>query len=99
MIDDKIIEDLQAQLDDLKAISQQQVEELRVKFLGKKGEITKLFEEFRTVQADQKKLFGQKLNNNSGLASSLFSTSATLPCARQRCNFFSVLIMARPAES
>lgn len=69
MIDDKIIEDLQAQLDDLKAQTQQQVEELRVKFLGKKGEITKLFEEFRTVQADQKKLFGQKLNilKNSAL--------------------------------
>jgi phenylalanyl-tRNA synthetase alpha chain len=62
MIDDKIIEDLQKQIDELKAASQQQVEEIRVKMLGKKGEITKLFEEFRTVQADQKRLYGQKLN-------------------------------------
>jgi phenylalanyl-tRNA synthetase alpha chain len=30
--------------------------------LGKKGEITKLFEEFRTVPAEQKRLFGQRLN-------------------------------------
>ncbi|MBO7585126.1 MAG: phenylalanine--tRNA ligase subunit alpha [Bacteroidales bacterium] len=62
MIDDKIIEDLQKQIDELKAASQQQVEEIRVKMLGKKGEITRLFEEFRTVQADQKRLYGQKLN-------------------------------------
>ncbi|MBO7372195.1 MAG: phenylalanine--tRNA ligase subunit alpha, partial [Bacteroidales bacterium] len=45
MIDDKIIEDLQKQIDELKAASQQQVEEIRVKMLGKKGEITRLFEE------------------------------------------------------
>ena len=62
MIDDKIIEDLQKQIDELKAVSQQQVEEIRVKMLGKKGEITRLFEEFRGVQADQKRLYGQKLN-------------------------------------
>ena len=62
MIDDKIIEDLQKQIDELKAASQQQVEEIRVKMLGKNGEITRLFEEFRTVQADQKRLYGQKLN-------------------------------------
>ena len=62
MIDDRIIEDLQKQIDELKAASQQQVEEIRVKMLGKKGEIIRLFEEFRTVQADQKRLYGQKLN-------------------------------------
>ena len=31
-------------------------------FLGKKGEITKLFEEFRTVSPELKREFGQKLN-------------------------------------
>lgn len=41
---------------------EQEVEEARVRLLGKKGEITKLFEEFRTVDKEQKRLFGQALN-------------------------------------
>ena len=46
----------------LKASTVQEVEDARVKLLGKKGEITKLFEEFRTVPAEQKREFGQILN-------------------------------------
>ena len=49
-------------LGELKAAKEQEIEELRVKWLGKKGEITQLFEEFRGVSPEQKKEFGQKLN-------------------------------------
>jgi phenylalanyl-tRNA synthetase alpha chain len=40
----------------------EEVETLRIKWLGKKGEITELFEAFKTVPPDQKKEFGQQLN-------------------------------------
>lgn len=56
------IESLLAAVDTAKAKSEKEIEELRVRLLGKKGEITRLFEEFRTISADQKKVFGQKLN-------------------------------------
>ncbi len=56
------IESLLAQLDGAKAATEKEVEELRVRLLGKKGEITQLFDEFRTVSAEQKREFGQKLN-------------------------------------
>ncbi len=56
------IESLLAAIDSAKAKSEKEIEELRVRLLGKKGEITRLFEEFRTISADQKKVFGQKLN-------------------------------------
>ena len=51
------IERLSAQLEGLKCKTGKEVEEARVRFLGKKGEITKLFEEFRTVAPEMKKEF------------------------------------------
>ena len=46
----------------IKAASKQDIEDARVRLLGKKGSITALFEEFRNVPAEQKKEFGAKLN-------------------------------------
>lgn len=40
----------------------QQLEDLRVSFLGKKGIITELFSNLKTLSADQKKAFGNELN-------------------------------------
>ncbi len=62
------IEELLRQIEDLRAKRAQEVEELRIRLLGKKGEITKLFEEFRTIAPEQKKLFGQKLNQLKNIA-------------------------------
>ena len=56
------IEALLAQVDSLVCKTDQEIEEARVRLLGKKGEITKLFEEFRTVAPEMKREFGQKLN-------------------------------------
>lgn len=53
---------LKAQIEALKASSDAEVEALRVKYLSKKGEISALFNDFRTVAADQKKAIGQALN-------------------------------------
>ena len=38
------------------------VEQLRLKYLSKKGEINALMGEFRNVAADQKKVVGMKIN-------------------------------------
>ncbi len=56
------IEALMAEIDNLQATAEQEIEQARIHFLGKKGEITKLFEEFRTVAPEMKREFGQKLN-------------------------------------
>ncbi|MBP9998464.1 MAG: phenylalanine--tRNA ligase subunit alpha [Bacteroidales bacterium] len=51
-----------AELGELKCKTQKEIEEARVKFLGKKGTITALFEEFRTVAPELKREFGRPLN-------------------------------------
>ena len=56
------IEQILAESKELKCKTEKDIEDARVRLLGKKGEITKLFEEFRTVAPELKKEFGQKLN-------------------------------------
>ena len=62
------IEALKAQINDLKADNSEALEALRIKYLSKKGEITALFNEFRNVPNDQKREFGQRLNELKTLA-------------------------------
>ena len=57
------IDHVLAELEALKCKTQKEVEEARVRLLGKKGEITQLFEEFRTIDKEQKKEFGKTLND------------------------------------
>ena len=56
------IELIMKELADLKVASQKEVEEARIRFLGKKGEVTALMEQFRTVAPELKREYGQKLN-------------------------------------
>ena len=56
------IEKLMEEIQGLKASNEAQVEELRIKYLSKKGEISQLMNDFRNVAADQKRELGQKLN-------------------------------------
>ena len=62
------IEALKAQIENLEAKNSEALEALRIKYLSKKGEVTALFNEFRNVPADQKKEFGQRLNELKTLA-------------------------------
>jgi len=57
------IERVISELKELKCKTVKDVEEARVRFLGKKGEVTALFEEFRTVDKEMKKEFGKTLND------------------------------------
>ncbi len=56
------IDSILAEIENLKCKGEQEIEEARVRLLGKKGAITGLFEEFRTVAPEMKREFGQKLN-------------------------------------
>ncbi|MDR0692906.1 MAG: phenylalanine--tRNA ligase subunit alpha [Prevotellaceae bacterium] len=53
---------LLAEIEGCTAKSNDEVEALRVGWLGKKGSITSLFEEFRQVGAEEKRQFGQQIN-------------------------------------
>ncbi|MDY5119508.1 MAG: phenylalanine--tRNA ligase subunit alpha [Muribaculaceae bacterium] len=62
------INNLKEQISALQADSIEALEALRIKYLSKKGEISALFNEFRTVPADQKREIGVKLNELKNLA-------------------------------
>lgn len=62
------IENLSKEIQTLTASTPAEVEELRIKYLSKKGLIASLFNDFRTVPADQKKEMGQLLNRLKDLA-------------------------------
>ena len=61
MLLDKI-QELLNEVSTLTAKSADDVEQLRLKYLSKKGEINALMGEFRNVAADQKKVVGMKIN-------------------------------------
>jgi phenylalanyl-tRNA synthetase alpha chain len=56
------IEELLKEVNNLKASNAEEIEQLRLKYLSKKGEITALMADFRNVAADQKKIVGMKIN-------------------------------------
>ena len=61
MILEKINELLQ-QVDSLEAKNAEEVEQLRLKYLSKNGELNELMKDFRNVPAEQKKEVGMKIN-------------------------------------
>ena len=67
MILDKI-DELLKEVQNLSAKNAEEVEQLRLKYLSKKGEITALMNDFRNVAADQKKTVGMKINELKTLA-------------------------------
>ena len=56
------INDLLRRVEEFAPKSAAEVEEFRIKILGKKGEMNALLEEFKSVAPEQKREFGQKLN-------------------------------------
>ncbi len=67
MLLDKI-DDLLKEVSQLSAKNAEDVEKLRIKYLSKKGEISELMDEFRTVAKDRKKEFGIKINELKKMA-------------------------------
>lgn len=56
------INNLLLEVEQLAVSTKEQVEEYRIKWLSKKGQITVLFDEFKTVSPELKREMGQKLN-------------------------------------
>ena len=66
-----MIEKLKKHITDLKKFESQdlnEIESLKIKFLGRKGIVNYLFSGFKDVPSDQKKEFGQKINELKVLA-------------------------------
>ena len=62
------IESLRAEIAALKATSPQEAEQLRIRYLSKKGAVTALFNEFKALPPEQKRELGQKLNELKNFA-------------------------------
>jgi phenylalanyl-tRNA synthetase alpha chain len=56
------INNLLAEVEQMAVNTKEQVEEYRIKWLSKKGQITALFDDFKTVSPELKREVGQKLN-------------------------------------
>lgn len=59
---------LREEIDVLKAATKEEAEELRIKYLSKKGLIGQLFNEFKNVPAEQKKAMGAAINDLKNFA-------------------------------
>lgn len=57
------IKELLEEVKGLQALNKEDLESLRIKYLSKKGEITSLFNDFRSVSNEQKREVGQLLND------------------------------------
>lgn len=56
------IDTLNAEIDGLTAQTAEQAEQLRINYLGKKGSITQLMDDFKNVSPDEKRALGKPLN-------------------------------------
>ena len=68
------IEALKGQIAELTANNEAALEELRIKYLSKKGELAALFNEFKSVPADKKREVGQRMNELKTLATERINT-------------------------
>lgn len=59
---------LKEEIEKITASSKEEVEELRLKYISKKGQISQLFNDFKNVPPEQKKEVGQAINTLKNLA-------------------------------
>ena len=62
------IESLFAEVENFSAATAEQAEQFRLKYLSKKGQISVLFDEFKTVSPEMKREVGQLLNKLKTIA-------------------------------
>jgi len=85
MLQEKITE-LSAEVDAFQTDSAQELEQFRIKFLGTKGIIKDIFDEFKAVSPEEKRTLGKVLNQFKQLAESKYQTlkDAAAPEAEQK---------------
>jgi len=66
------VDALKEELEKSTAITQEELEQYRMRFISRKGVITDLFNDFKNVPNDQKKAFGAALNDLKTLAQEKF---------------------------
>lgn len=71
------INEIKNEVDTSEIKSAEQLENFRIKFLSKKGLISQLFEDFKQVSADQKKIIGQQVNILKQYATNLYESYKT----------------------
>ena len=59
---------LREEIEALSATKAEELENLRIKYLSKKGEVSQLFNDFRNVAAENKREIGQRLNELKEIA-------------------------------
>ena len=90
---------LKEQLADLHASNAEALEELRIKYLSKKGEVAALFNEFKSVPADQKREMGQRLNELKALATEKINAlKESFTAQEKEANKIDITRPAFPAE-
>jgi len=89
---------LTEEIDALKAVSLEEVEQLRLKYLSKKGQVSVLFEDFKEVPAGMKREVGQLLNDLKNKAHQKIDTlkSAINP---DKAAFSETPDLTRPSDS
>ena len=62
------IKALQEEIEKLVAASKEEVDDLRIKYISKKGSINQLFADFKNVSVEEKKEVGQAINTLKNFA-------------------------------
>jgi len=68
------VKHIKEQIQSFSASSKKEIEEFRLKFISKKGDITNLFTELKNVPPEEKKEYGQLLNELKNFAKEKFQT-------------------------
>jgi phenylalanyl-tRNA synthetase alpha chain len=95
-----LIDQIQAHLAEVEAFQSNdptEIENFRIKFLGKKGILTGLFASFKEVHNDQKKAFGQQLNTLKIAATNKLEESKKSSCTKSS-KTASTIDFSRPGQ-
>ncbi|MEQ8245364.1 phenylalanine--tRNA ligase subunit alpha [Fulvivirga sp.] len=68
------VESVLKEIENFKATTEKELEEFRLKFISKKSVVTELFSELKNIPNDQKKAFGQQLNEVKQAAQNKFKS-------------------------
>lgn len=80
------INQLKAEIASLNPTTAEEVENIRIKFLSKKGKLTEIFNEFRNVSNEDKKTIGKEINTiKSDLQTKLENWKNDLQSTKSRC--------------
>ncbi len=94
------IDNLLKQLEAFKPQSAAEVEQMRIKILGKKGELNALMEEFKSVAPEQKRELGQKINALKNFATERINAArAEVESAAENSSSATIDDMSRPGSA